>query len=580
MDPNSKAQQQTASGMDLKRVVNAAPLWVWLLLLVLVSFGVYANSLTGAFLSADLLRWQDTSWIDDTDFITLLSKLFVPSGGQYRPIPYSVNVIDYYLWGANSIGFHITNVVFNCTAVLLVFFVAVRLLASRLTALLAALLFATHPVHTEAVAYIAGRTDVIMSIFFLASLIFYMKFRKPDGARSYRHYGAAIVCFLLALMSKEAAISVPLIWLAYELYFRPRLQNENWIARFIYPLAPAMVIGAAYLVVQGMAGAASSVMNKQVGWGVQFLTMTRTYSEHVWKLLLPYDLNYALIFDFNWSRSLNDPPTAGPMLLVILLLAAVVWLWRRSRALSFGVAWVLLSLLPISNLVAIEAGPILAERYLYLPSFGFCLILAVVLTSPFVEGPLLLKGLRWRVAAAIGMVAIIGIYSVLTVDRNRDWSSQVALLQSVVEQHPDATQTFLAHRTMGTTYVGRGMWRQAAEEFNAALVLNPTSFEIHSDLGSVYQRTGEHDKAEHEFEQAIMLDPTFALGYLNLGTCYFRKQQLDTAAVVLSKAVELDSTLVQAHLMLSSLYERTGDSTKAQRHLQAAALLQSRDGGP
>ncbi len=579
MDPNSKAQQQTGIGMDLERVVSAAPLWVWLLLLVLVSFGIYANSLTGAFLSADLLRWQDTSWVDDTDFTTQLGRLFVPGEEQYRPIPYLVNLLDYYLWGANSTGFHITNVVFNCTAVLLVFFVVGRLLTNRLTALLAALLFATHPVHTEAVAYIAGRTDVIMAIFVLGSLIFYMRFREPGGATSYRHYGAAIVCFLLALMSKEAAISVPLIWLAYEVYFRPRQQNERWISRFIYPLAPAMIMGSAYLVVKGMAGAASSLMSNHVGWGVQFLTMTRTYSEHVWKLLLPYDLNHALMFDFNWSRSLNNPPTAGPMLLAILLLAAVVWLWRRSRVLSFGVAWVLLSLLPISNLLAIEAGPILAERYLYLPSFGFCLILAVVLTSPFVDGPLSLKGLRWRVAAAIGMVAIIGIYSILTIDRNRDWDSQVALLRSVIEQHPDATQTFLAHRKMGTTYVGRGMWQEAVEEFTAALVLNPTSSEIHSDLGSVYQRTGEHDKAEHEFEQAVALDSTFALGYLNLGTCYFRKQQLDTAVAVLSTALELDSTLLLAHQILSALYSNRGDTAKARYHLQAATALRNKGGG-
>ncbi|MDH3935854.1 MAG: phospholipid carrier-dependent glycosyltransferase [candidate division Zixibacteria bacterium] len=360
MDPNSRAHPQVGIGMDLEKLADTAPLWACILLLLLVSFGVYANSLTGAFLSADLLRWQDTSWVDDTDFATLISRLFVPSGGQYRPIPYTLNVIDYYLWGANSTGFHVTNVALNCTAVLLVFFVVFRLLTNRLTALVAAILFATHPVHTEAVAYIAGRTDVIMAVFFLASLVFYMKFRKPDGVGSYRHYWAAIVCFLLALMSKEAAISAPLIWLTYEIYFRPRPQGEGWISKFIYPLAPAVVIGVIYLGAQGMAGAASSLMSKQVGWGVQALTMTRTYSEHIWKLLLPYDLNYALIFDFNWSRSLNDPPTAGPMLLVVLLLAAVVWLWRRSRLLSFGIAWVILSLLPISNLVALEEGPLLA----------------------------------------------------------------------------------------------------------------------------------------------------------------------------------------------------------------------------
>lgn len=507
----------------------------------------------------DRIRWSDTSWVEGSPTLSVIRRIFTPTEDEfYRPIPQVLHVVDYHLWGLDPTGFHATNISLHIIAVLLAYLVGLELFRDAFAPLVTALVFATHPVHTEAVTFIAGRTDGAMGLFFFLSFFLYIRFRRSAGQPNYVLYAGAVFSFVLALMSKEAAIALPLILVLYEIYFRRLHTGESVWRKLAYSCGPAISLGVLYLLIRFPSAAWRFLIASRIGLGRQALTAVRAFYRYWDSLLLPTDL--CLAPEFPWSRSFSQPDALFPLIAFTLFVAAIFLAYRFSRILSFGLAWILVSILPISNLLSISRGPLMAERYLYVPSMGFCLVIGSVIHSICNLPPVVPRARLYRTVGLAASVALLVAYSFLTVRRNQDWSSQYVLAATTVEQSPQSPEP---HIVLGETYFDKEMYDEAVREFNEALTLHPRSPGAYHNLGIAYARKGEYENAIRVIKEAVAQRPGSALFRSNLALIYCELGRLDEAIEEYQNALGIDPNYVPAHISLGSAYLRKGRQDKA-----------------
>lgn len=336
---------------------------------------------------------------------------------EARAVRNASDAVDWMLGGGSPLPFHVSNLLFHALASWLVFAVGRRLLLHA--ALPAALLFAVHPVHTEAVDYVSGRKDVLATIFVLSGLLAFLKWRSGGGIKWLAAFGAA---FAAGVLSKEVAAVLPALCLAVDVALGGwRAAGRRWPFHATFA-ALVVAVGALVLVVWNVSAVASaSGLHYPAGSLAAMLpTILRIWARYLGLLVFPVRLLADYSFD---ALPLSSGFFEGRVLASIALLSgfvvALVVAWRRERLLGFVLLWIALALAPVSQLV--PHHELLSEHNLYLPSVGFCL-----------AAGWLLAGVRARPLLAI--IAIL--FCVLTVDRSADWRDSRTLLESAVRVAP------------------------------------------------------------------------------------------------------------------------------------------------
>jgi tetratricopeptide (TPR) repeat protein len=553
--PRGLRIRQCSGRKDGVRVADSVspgkPDWRHLLILAVLSAAIYANSIPGSFVVDDYERWQDTAWIENRPILTVIGEFFTPGRAPlYRPIPYALHAIDYRLWGANASGFHITNIILHILATGLVYLVGLRILRSRIAALIGALLFAAHPIHTEAVTYIAGRTDLTMTVFALLSFLLYLEARRMSGGRRHILYAASAVAFGLALMSKEAAVALPLIVILYHLYFSSGDRRHRWRA-FVIPVAVLILLGSVYLGMSFTIGGGTNVDVGEAGLLHQAYTALRAFGAYLRALAVPIDPT--LVLDFSWSESFAEPGSLSALLITLGFLALVGITFRSARRLSFGLAWIITAILPVSNLLAVSEKPLYAERFLYLPSVGFCFALAYLICkagSTTRRAPAHERSAR---GAFIIAAAVVAVFSFLTIRRNRDWISPMALAGKTLEQNPHSAS---AHINLGALLLEEGKGREAMREFTTAIRFDPEVELAHYNLGLAYERLGDYNRAVAEYRRAINLDVRALAAYERLAAIYLDMDMVDEAIAVCRRSLSVNPHQVEVRVRLGNAYLR------------------------
>jgi len=576
--------------------------WRYLLILAAISIAIYANSIPGSFVVDDYERWQTTTWIEGRPFWTVIGEYFTPGRAPlYRPVPYTLHALDYHIWGARPSGFHVTNIILHVIAVALVYLVGLSILKTRAGAFLTALFFATHPVHTEAVTYIAGRTDLTMTVFALLAFLLYLVARRSSGKRTYTLYAASAGAFILALISKEAAVALPLVVILHHFYFRPKGAPYIWKTLLLL-LVPLVILVAAYLVMNFTIGGAMGVDIREAGLGRQILTAVRVFADYLKALAFPVDPK--LVLDYSWSRSFTEPNALAPLLVLVGFLALVIWTYRAAKTVSFGLAWIALAILPVSNVLAVTDQPLYAERFLYLPSVGFCLALAYLICRLAPMPRLASIGKRQALIGIIVVATVAIAYSILTVRRNGDWISPMVLARKTLEQNPRSPSAYI---NIGGLLLDQGETQNAMTEFNEALELDPDIELAHYNLGLAYEDLGDYTRAVAEYRRAIdlnaealaayqrlsalflnlgMVDETIATcrralainprqvePLVRLGNAYLRKGMLDQAILQFEEAVKLNPRIVEAYVNAGVAYMRKGMPDQAISQYKAALAI-------
>ena len=598
---------------------------------------IYLNSLGNTFVYDDYLTVTNNHFIREWRYLSAFfnQKYFVVSNElTYRPIVTFSYFVDYAIWQLRPWGYHLTNLIIHTINVYLVYFTAYYLFRNRTTAFISCLLFSAHPIFSEAVNAVSYREDLLSATFLLAAFILFVKYNQNPTRRSFSiRYPLSLFAYLLAMVSKETAIVLPLLILSYEFIFkRDTIPNRRHLTRrLITNYAGYIAVGGFYLFLRFY------LIHNPGEWVeypgnsifVNFIMMTKVIGYYLKLLFIPAPLNADYVVPLTYSPA--DGAFVVSAILLIITAILLVKKCRLSRIWIFSTIWFFVTLLPVLNIIPINN--IIAERYLYIPGIGFTMLLGSILTHRVSDYG------KYKVFR-IGLLAVVcPLFIWCTVSRNRIWLNEFTFSTETIRRSPAsfriyndlgffyyhkglndaAIQAFKdsirirynqpkahcnlgaayslkglsdkaieelkvaiqlrnqypeAHNNLGILYKRKGMLNEAVNEYIEALKFNPYYADAHNNLGSALIDQGRFDEALSEIEKAVKIRRDFALAHYNIAVVYFKKGQINEAYNKLLESHQLDPTNADVHISLGVVYlDHFHDKEKALHHIKEALRL-------
>ncbi len=532
------------------------------------------NVLLGDFVWDDHLLTVGNSSIKNLDeWTSLFSQAFLRA--YYRPVVMLSFAIEYAVYGLRPWGFHLTNLLLHLANALLVFLLLDRVSRNSNVALIAAVLFAVHPAN-KAVVMINDRTGLLATLFFLSSLVLYLRHRQAErGGRSLLYYAGSCAAFGLGLFSKEEALTLPLVLIMVDWLF-PQEGPAPSLAKRASGYVPFLFLIAFYFGVRG------SVIATDMGIADAFMVEPARRLIMVPSILLDYLLTLLLPVRINYDPRI---PLAGSIfeagiLIPILLLALLVGILPRliagARVEAFGVLWYFVAFVPMCNIVPIYPDVADVElttpvRYLYLPSVGVFLFAALMferlLENSRSDDSRALRPMCVAKAALPALCCLVFLFSLLSINRNILWKNEALFYRHVIALSPENHKM---HLNLGTIYIQRGKTDAAIEEFRRAVTLAPDRAEYRNSLALAYKAKGWPDRALDEWKEALRLDPDHGAAHAGLATIYSARGLSDEAIAAGRRAVELTPLSYSAQMSLAEAYRQTGTALEAEDHYKAA----------
>jgi tetratricopeptide (TPR) repeat protein len=569
-----------------------------LIFLTLVSMGVYWNTLPNQFVAGDrqfiLRNPQIGNFATVTNAFTAdyWGKLGGESFIYYRPVTIFSHFIDFTLYGLSPGGHHFSNMIFHTIVTLLVFQLFLYLFAPRLLIpLIGASLFALHPIHTHSVSYVMGRTDILAALFFLGGFILLIGVtgKQTEDYRRLKIMGACL-CYLTALLCKEIAVTLPLIFILYWFCWGPD-QRSFKDSRFITPFFSLCFTLSFYLALRilavGLLSSEGAIPSWYSLWQRVCLVII-TCGFYLQKLLLPIKLCYYsnLFVPDSWQTVVLSSFFWTGILLIVSFAISL----KRSPQVGFALGWTGITLLPVINIILI---PTLAkENFLYLPSIGFCLLLCLLIhfLSKEVRNS---RTVAFSLSIA-GSIVVGFLYGGTTFQRNTDYREPIIFLESTLRNmapvpyhlredvcyFEGVKNFFVTYRNLGILYQKCGQWQKSAQAFENALGYTPSYFcpnyasAVKVPLAESYAQTGrlheaatlllearstsdnpskidnflgviainlkEKEKAAHYFKRALLENKNYAPAHHNLGILYMESDQTEEGLVELLEAAKLN----------------------------------------
>lgn len=477
------------------------------------------------------------------------------STGLYRPLAIFSFAVNYQAGGLAPWHYHLLNVLLHAANAVLVLFLAFRVTRSSFAAAAAGLLFALHPVNTEAVSPVVGRTDLLGTLFVLCSLLLYAKYASTEK-RKLGFLAGSLACLACGLLSKEHAVVTVGLVVLWDLAVRDRDIRgffRSLPRRLAFPYSLYIGIVGAYIVARyavvggvGVGGTVSVLDNPLVVLGEPLRTLTagKVSLAYLTRLLAPvtlaHDYSYPQIAPASAAQS------AAFLFVLAVFIGAIVYSYRKNRHVFYGLAFLAIGFSIVSNL-AFNIGTIMAERLLYLPGIGFAIAAGALLEAGrrcVAEK----KNLKLAtMSASLLLSAVCILLGIRTVIRTFDWRSQKALYAQAVRVVPNSAKV---HATFGQILAAQGSYEEAAGHIDTALSLSQPynesrlrSFcaELHYVMGNVRRELGDYKAALASFTEAVQLRPDFAKAHRNLAFLYIiYLRQEEKGIPHLERTLELD----------------------------------------
>jgi protein O-mannosyl-transferase len=634
----SEKERSASSTSIAKKDLFYKPI-IHILLIAVVGLLAYSNTFRSPF------QWDEDKFILHNTITKDLHYFLEPSSAKELPyynalksryVGYLSFAINYKMNGPDVTGYHIVNIVIHIiNGILVYFFLQVTLRTpffrnrksggdsrfTRFISLFTALLFVAHPLQIEAVTYIFQRLASFMTMFYLLSLVMYIKGRmitlesegrsekltvksekSEDGPLIIIHssrftisiiwYLVSFVSAVLAMKTKENAFTLPIIIMLYELFFFKGTIKK----RFLYLMPFLLTLFIIPLTLIGTDKPAGEIIgqmsdpafldSQNVSRGDYLFTQFRVIATYIRLLFLP--INQNVDYDYPLYHSFFNPEVLASFILLLLIFSAAVYLLYASRSeklkddsrftihlsrftfhgyyrlIAFGIFWFFITLLVESSVIPI---PMVIDEYrVYLPSVG---IFAAIGSGMF-----LLKERsenRWlRRGANSSVVLMIILFLISTYARNGLWNSNVSLWQDAAEKSANKARP---HYNLGLAYASKSLLDAAIEQYQMALRLNPDYTEAHNNLGTAYASQGQWDRAIEQYQMALRLNPDYTETHFNLGNAYASKGLLDAAIEQYQMALRLNPDYTEAHYNLGNEYASKGLLDRAIEQYQMALRL-------
>jgi tetratricopeptide (TPR) repeat protein len=529
-------------------------LFITIGLIIILGFAVYSNTLNNRFV------WDDYSYVEGNTYIknwSHIPKVFTEDIGAcagykayfYRPIQMITYMIDYSFWGLNVKGYHLTNIFLHILVALVIYWLINILYDNLLLSFLTSVLFVAHPIHTETVAFISGRTDSLAALFMLLCLVFYIKYLYLENAKIYI---LTFLSYILALLSKENSVILPILLLLYHYAFRKKIKINKFISilgiTFVYVLLRVTILKSLLPDTPSL----TTLFLKIPGF---FAAITNYFR----LILLPFDLHMGYGYTF---FHFTYPQTIFGILILFLLLAYAFIKRKSDKLMFFSLLWFFVTLLPVSSIYPINDS-YMYEHWLYFPSIGLFLILAEKFCFIY-------KIKRYRVFATFFMVSIVVFYSSLTIRQNEYWREPISFYERTLKYAPDSWRLY---NELGLEYMNIGKTKEAIASYKKALEINPNLVGVYYNLGILYHNIGNTEEAIRIYKKALEIDSGYVQAYVNLGNIYYAIGNTEEAARLYKKALEVNPNFAIAHNNLALIYYYEKQYSLAIKHCDKAREL-------
>ncbi|MFT5090395.1 MAG: tetratricopeptide (TPR) repeat protein [Planctomycetota bacterium] len=553
--------------------------------LALALAAVYSNAFTNSFHYDDFHSLVDNphvrSWSNWSAFFrdpTTFSSM--PERAMYRPMVLLSYAFNYHWGGYSTWGYHLVNTVVHLFNALAVYALVYVLGKGSRPALWAALLFALHPLCSEPVNYISSRSESLCALFYMASLLAYIQWRRNGRGWVL----VSLVAFAAALLAKSVAAVLPAALLLYEIGFYKKLDARR--AGFIVGAYGGVLVLYIWAARRWLGDSLSEPVRE---YGIQWLTQIKALVYYAYLAVVPVHLSVEPAF-----IEANGVGDGAVILALLLLLCSAYQLLRRfSLAVPFA-GWILLPLLP-SSLVPLNV--LVNEHRMYLPIAFLCAGSAWF----FSRHPLGRNGRTWALVALL-------VFGGLVRQRNTAWLDELSLWSDAAEKAPFA---YRAQMHLGHALEQRGHWGEALQHFARAVECAPEVAETHYNLANALRFAGRLPEARAAYARSLSAEPRFVPALVNwasllqdieayeeaeallrraveneigegadlwrrLGVLYVRQQRFAEAEQSYEQSIELDPARAETHYNLGNLYFDTGRA-KAAADAYGRALLHERD---
>jgi tetratricopeptide (TPR) repeat protein len=567
-----------------------------ILLIIAVAVAGYSNSFSGPFLFDDYhnIIGNKHMQVSDLSFESLRNAA-VEGPSKHRWIPKASFAINYYFADKKAVdyhstmssgtglnepeswGYHLVNLLVHIATAISLYFLFRLTLSSKLlkrdfkykneVALLAAIIWAVHPVQTNAVTYIVQRMTGMGALFSIMTILFYVlgRIRGLKGIGGYALFASSLFSWFLALVSKENAAILPAVVVGYELYFlggtKVSLKNRKtflWLAA-----AVVLVIGMGWLYLgrNPFSIVLSGYGGRDFTLAERLLTQPRVVLHYLSLLLLPLPSRLTLAYDYPISTGLFVPPATILAILCLLVMAFLIFfLFKRERMLSFAIFWFLANLAIESSFIPLE---IIFEHRVYMPSAFLVLALVHTLYR--------YSSLKQVNLARTGVCLVAVLLVFFTWQRNQTWSSREGVWGDVAAKSPNLTR---GHMGLYVTYKAQNRNAEALEALNKAVAVGPDEFRPSFNLANYYKENRQYKQAQQILNNMLKKKHLqTAPAYQLRAAVYLDLKNYRMAINDALKAIEADPEHVNSLLILGSAYFRLNNFKQSAKYFEIAREL-------
>lgn len=625
MAKNKKQTQQKTKNLVIQESAQKKMLAYYLFIFA-VAWLAYANTFKHGYVLDDFSVIKENYVVKQgTAGISTILKTGYRYGywnspdNLYRPLPLIMYAIEWQLWPNNPTAGHVINVLFYGLLCVLMFIFLQKMFSNYtvLLPLITTLVFAFHPIHTEVVANIKSRDEILAFLFSIASIL--LLFSYIDKKSSFKLV-SSLFLYLLALLSKESAITFLAI-IPFLFYFFSTAKKMSYAFLTVFYFIPVLIFFAMrYRAIGNQAhlDEVSMVDNLLVA-APDFLTRTATAIKimgfYLWKLIVPYPL----VCDYSYNQikivGFGDFKVLISLVVYLTMAFLAVWGLKKKSILSFSVIFFFISMSIYSNLIML-IGSSFGERFLFVPSFAFSLSLAFIITKlyGFLQKELTFKQVFTN-KVFLNILPLLLIYFGMTLSRNKDWKSSLSLYEADIRKSPESAHmnyyygleimkekamengvvtkpeyldtaiyyfkrarfivpTFAdAYDQLGLAYFRKDEWEKALAYYDTCLTLSPGKSITYSNMGVIYFQNKQYDKALTAYENAVRFDPKFSDAWMNLGSTYGTLGKFNEAIAAFKKCIEYNPQNAMAHYFIGITYQNLGDMQNARYYIDKAAQL-------
>ncbi len=526
-------------------------------LIIILTLIIYIPSLFNDF----IINWDDAGYIHEYEpikSITLENLKIIFSDfykGNYHPLTTLFYAVEYSLVGVSPFLYHLNNLILHLINIVLIYIFIKKLSGEKIVAAFCALFFGIHPMHVESVAWISERKDVLYTFFFLLSLIMYQNYLSKAGRKT-KYYIVSIICFALSLLSKSAAVSLPLVLFLIDFFNKRALNFKNIIEKVPY-FVLSIVFGLIAIASQDETGA---IQNLTPLYSVldRFFIVSYATINYLIKLFLPLNLSAMYPYPQLENGFLPTEYYIAGVALIIVVSLFLIFL-RKNRNAVFGVLFFFATIALVLQILPV-GGAVLAERYTYVPYTGLFFALAMgyhkISTSTKNFAKKLFPYLKFII-----IVAIIA-FSFLTYARIKIWQDGETVFTDVIKKNP--TLPF-AYGNRAFFYKKNELWDKTVKDYDKAISLNPEEKGLFAGRGEALYQLGRIEESARDFEKAYEQTPDDTDVLLGLANTYSSLKRYKDAIPFYNKYLQIKTDNSKAWLWraVAYYYENKTDSAIA-----------------